>query len=179
MQRACDPRNERGGCGTPCLLSNFSSAWIDAPLRSSRLSFERRAAATKSAVCSGTTFPILRRKHRAIVAHLSLTPKKTEVLVVVASFQVLCGSRAQLHRHDTFSAAKNKVESAVQTIREAQKTEGRATAREMGPQDKENERPSTVNVEPSKVEFFAFFFLQKNQREASLSGALRKSTWKF
>ena len=146
-------------------VSNFSSAWIDAPLRSSRLSFERCATTTKSAVCSGTTLSVLNRKplHRAIVAHPSLHTKKTNVLVVVSSFQVLCGSRRQLHRHDTFSAAKNSRKCCADHSRSS-KDGGPLNGTRNGPQDKENERPPTVNVEPPKVEFSAFSLANRPTR---------------
>ena len=87
-------------------VSNFSSAWIDAPLRSSRLTFERCATTTKSAVCSGTTLSVLSRKrlHRAIVAHLS----ETVACVLRTPLQGTAngeGHAAQQHERSSPSAA--------------------------------------------------------------------------
>ena len=82
--------------------------------------------------------------------------KKTTILVMVASFRMLCGLcrfRAQLRRHTHSLLQKRGVKSAVQTTRAAQKTRrGSRSGTRNGPREKENEHSPTVNVEPPEVE---------------------------
>ena len=68
-------------------------------------------------------------------------PEQPQVHAVVASFQVLCGSPAQLHQHDTLSAAKT-----YRFVAQLQRRGGPGSGTQNGPWRNENEHPTTANV---------------------------------